>query len=794
MRRVIVVALVLPFLAACGSGGSSATPPMDSVPTITAHPTDQATTIGQTATFSVTATGTAPLAYQWMLNGVSIDGATTETYTTGPTTLGDNGATFEVAISNSAGNVTSNPAQLTVTVLPVPPAITTQPANATVAVGETATFSVTATGTAPLAYQWMLNGVSIDGATTQTYTTGPTTLGDNGGTFTVSVTNTAGTVTSNPAQLMVTALPVPPAITTQPANATVAVGETATFSVTATGTAPLAYQWMLNGVSIDGATTQTYTTGATTLGDNGATFTVSVSNAADTVTSNPAQLTVTAVPVPPAITTQPANVTVAVGQTATFSVTATGTAPLAYQWKRNGVSIGGATTRTYTTGATTLGDNGATYTVSVSNSAGTVTSNPAQLTVTVPPAITTQPANVTVAVGQTATFSVTATGTAPLSYQWTRNGSAIAGATGRSYTTAATVLGDSGAAFRVTVTNAAGAVTSTSAILTVNAPVPLVITTANLPNGVINSPYSAALQATGGTPPYTWSILSGALPAGLALSATTGTISGTPTITQAASFSIRVRDTSGTMTSAALSIVIDPAVATAPFGHIVIVLEENTNYASVIGNTGQMPYLNSLMTTYGLATNYYANTHPSIGNYFMLTTGQIVTNDDSKTPTNFPVSVDNVVRQLLANGRTWKSYAEGLPSVGYIGGNKSRYAVRHNPFPYFTDVQNNAAQLQNLVPFSPHFSDDLASGALPDYSFVVPDVCNDGHDCSLDVVDGWLSTNIRPVADQLPIQGRRPADHCVRRGRQRQLQWQRQLWRRPHRRRAHQPEVLEGRL
>ena len=288
---------------------------------------------------------------------------------------------------------------------------------------------------------------------------------------------------------------------------------------------------------------------------------------------------------------------------------------------------------------------------------------------------------------------------------------------GRTYTTGATTLGDNGAAFSVTVSNAVDAVTSASAVLTVLAPPPLVITTANLPNGVINSAYSAALQATGGAPPYTWSIISGALPAGLALSGATGTISGTPTTTQAASFNIRVRDASGTMTSAALSIVIDPAVATAPFGHIVIVLEENTNYASVIGNTSQMPYLNSLMTTYGLATNYYANTHPSIGNYFMLTTGQIVTNDDSKTPANFPVSVDNVVRQLLANGRTWKSYAEGLPSVGYIGGNKSRYAVRHNPFPYFTDVQNNAAQLQNLVPFSPHFSDDLASGALPDYSF-----------------------------------------------------------------------------
>src|SRR5437660_3080429 len=96
-----------------------------------------------------------------------------------------------------------------------------------------------------------------------------------------------------------------------------------------------------------------------------------------------------------------------------------------------------------------------------------------------------------------------------------------------------------------------------------------------------------------------------------------------------------------------------------------------------------MPYLNSLASKYGLATQYFANTHPSIGNYFMLTTGQIITNDDGFSGT---VSADNMVRHFLSAGKTWKSYAESLPSVGYSGGDAYPYVKRHNPFSYFTDV------------------------------------------------------------------------------------------------------------
>jgi len=271
---------------------------------------------------------------------------------------------------------------------------------------------------------------------------------------------------------------VAPTITTQPANQTVTAGQTATFAVVAAGTAPLGYQWQKNGVNITGATSASYTTATTTTADSGSTFAVVASNSAGTVTSSAATLTVNAAAVAPTITTQPANQTVTAGQTATFAVVAAGTAPLGYQWQKNGVSIAGATSASYTTATTTTADSGSTFRVVVSNSAGTVTSSAATLTVNaaaVAPTITTQPANQTVTAGQTATFAVVAAGTAPLGYQWQKNGANITGATSASYTTATTTTADSGSTFRVVVSNSAGTVTSSAATLTVNpAPAPAV--------------------------------------------------------------------------------------------------------------------------------------------------------------------------------------------------------------------------------------------------------------------------------------------------------------------------------
>jgi Abnormal spindle-like microcephaly-assoc'd, ASPM-SPD-2-Hydin/Immunoglobulin domain/Immunoglobulin I-set domain len=346
---------------------------------ITTQPANQSVIAGQTASFSVVASGSGTLTYQWKKGGTSIGGATAASYTTPATTSGESGTQFTVVVTDSTGSVTSNPATLTVTASAVAPSITSQPANETVTAGQTATFSVTATGTAPLTYQWKKNGTAIGGANSASYTTPATAASDNNAQFTVTVTNSVSNATSNAATLTVD---VPPSITTQPASRTVNAGQTAAFSVAATGTGTLSYQWKKNSAAIGGATAASYTTPATVASDNGASFTVTVTGTSGSVTSNAATLTVNAPPAPPSITTQPANRSVVVGQTATFSVTATGAGTLAYQWKKGGTAIGGATSSSYTTPATTSGDSGTQFTVTVTNSVGNTTSNTATLTVT----------------------------------------------------------------------------------------------------------------------------------------------------------------------------------------------------------------------------------------------------------------------------------------------------------------------------------------------------------------------------------------------------------------------------
>jgi hypothetical protein len=342
-----------------------------------------------------------------------------------------------------------------------PPSITTQPQSQTVNQGANVTFNVVATGTAPLSYQWQFNGANISGATSASYTKNNVQASD-AGNYSVVVTNVAGTVTSSNAVLTVN---VPPSITTQPQGQTVNVGANVTFSVTASGTAPLSYQWRFNGTNISGATATNYTKTNVQLSDAG-NYSVVVTNVAGSVTSSNAVLTVNNTNTPPSITTQPQSQTVNQGANVTFSVVATGTPPLSYQWQFNGTNISGATSTSYTKNNVQSSDSG-NYSVVVTNVVGSVTSSNAVLTVNVPPSITTQPQSQTVNVGANVTFSVVAAGTAPLSYQWRFNATNISGATATNYTLT-NVQSSNAGNYSVVVTNVAGSVTSSNALLTVN--------------------------------------------------------------------------------------------------------------------------------------------------------------------------------------------------------------------------------------------------------------------------------------------------------------------------------------
>jgi hypothetical protein len=198
---LLVVSLLLTSCGAVGYGGGNNGGGGGGVaPSITTQPASQTVTVGQTATFTVGATGTAPLTYQWQKNGAAISGATSSNYTTPVVAVTDNGSQFDVVVSNSVGMVTSATATLT---LNSPPTIAAQPAAQSVFIGESARFTVSAAGLGPLSYQWSKNGVSISGGTNATYITPPATIQDDGASFAVTITNPTGVVTSASAMLLV---------------------------------------------------------------------------------------------------------------------------------------------------------------------------------------------------------------------------------------------------------------------------------------------------------------------------------------------------------------------------------------------------------------------------------------------------------------------------------------------------------------------------------------------------------------------------------------------------------------
>ncbi len=208
------VSLLVAMLCGCqalqiAATSPTSTGPVELAPAITSQPANTSVPLGSPATFSVIATGAGALKYQWQQNSANISGATSLSYTTPATTAGESGYTFDVIVSNGSGstltNTTSSQATLTVSAV-LPPSLTSQPVNASVTAGETATFSVTATGTGILTYQWRMNFVNITGATAPTYTMQGTSPADSGSAFDVVVSNAAGSATSNSATLMVAAL------------------------------------------------------------------------------------------------------------------------------------------------------------------------------------------------------------------------------------------------------------------------------------------------------------------------------------------------------------------------------------------------------------------------------------------------------------------------------------------------------------------------------------------------------------------------------------------------------------
>jgi acid phosphatase len=186
--------------------------------------------------------------------------------------------------------------------------------------------------------------------------------------------------------------------------------------------------------------------------------------------------------------------------------------------------------------------------------------------------------------------------------------------------------------------------------------------------------------------------------------------------------------------------------------HVYIVAEENRSYEHIVGSAS-MPYLNSLINKGGLATQFYANQHGSLENYFWVTAGQKITDNNSTTAV---FNVDNIERHLLTSGKHFKSYAQSLPYAGYTGLYYNAYMKRHAPLPYFTDMANSSLIMNHVS--TTEMAKDIANGTLPNFAFITPDGDHDMHNCGTNLgaclwtADQWLKSNIGPLLATAPFQ------------------------------------------
>ena len=582
-----------------------------SSPVILTQPTNQSMAVGASATNVVIAIGTVPLSYQWWVNGtnklvngtnsvngtnVITRGATNNVLIISPAQTNNSGF-YTVVITNRAGSVTSSPTAF-LNITNIPPTITTQPLSQTNGGGTAVTLFVTATGTAPLSYQWqlfgtnLLNGTNYLNGTTNASLTIKNVQPNDGGDYTVVVTNYGGVATSSNATLTVQLSPLI-IVQPTPTNQAMEAGPTVTYAVTAIGTVPLSYQWQVNGTSltngngISGAATNRLSINTAQTANSTNSYSVIVTNVVGSATSSVVLLTVTNIP--PVITTQPTNQAVVLTSNVTFVVTATGTAPLNYQWQVNGTNlanvtghISGATTNVLKISAAQTTNSG-NYTVIVTNYGGMVTSSVASLIVASSPVILTQPTNQAVVVGANVTNVVIAIGTAPLSYQWWNgtnklvngtnsvNGTNVItrGATNNVLAINNAQLTNSGN-YTVVVTNLVGSATSSNAVLTVGIPPAITVQPTNqaVAGG---SSVTLAVTATGTSPlSYQWQLNQTNLVDGGQIN---GAISNILTIsnvqlTNSGGYTVIVTNPVGSVTSsnAVLTVVIVPPPS---FGNII---------------------------------------------------------------------------------------------------------------------------------------------------------------------------------------------------------------------------------
>ena len=478
-----------------GSAGSQAAIlNIDNPPAISIQPQDVILfPTNRSATLTVSATSSTPLTYQWQFGGTNLAGATSSKLAILNATAQQEGM-YQVSVENAVAKAVSRQAWVRVS---QPPVISLQPVGGVVAIGSSFLLATEVTGRLPLTLQWQKQGVPIPGATGSTLAISSIKSTDFGS-YQLLATNVDGTATSLTASLSHDpADQIPPAILSQPANVTAIAGSGVTLSVVAAGTAPLTCQWKRNGVNLAGATGASLSLGSLTSSHQGA-YSVGITNAYGGVLSASAQLSIL---YPPGITSQPVSITSTQGCTLTLRFSATNATSCL--WMRDGIAVA-TTEATSLTLSNIQAWSAGTYSVLCSNGAGSVSTQPFTVTVCVPPSIITQPAGTSASVGGTATFTVVAGGTPPLSYAWYSGECAISGKTSSTLVLTNIKTSNEGY-YSVRITNPYGKVTSGSVPLAVKDPP--VITTQPAASKTLNpgATLSLSISATGRSPlSYQW--------------------------------------------------------------------------------------------------------------------------------------------------------------------------------------------------------------------------------------------------------------------------------------------------